>query len=115
MTPTGEKTFGSGRVAHSRPEKNQKFPADPTDPENANDIGDNVLQQDKSEKPSSRNRNHNRNRKGKLPNPEFQHPILDKIIIPKTSVQERLLRVTSSEKEPEPSVSVTVPPSVDDA
>jgi hypothetical protein len=113
VTPTGEKTFGSGRVAHSRSEKNQKFSTDPSNPENANYVGDDTVQHhDKSDKPL---RNRNRNRRGKQPNPDFQHPILEKITVSKTSVQERLLRVMSNDKEPEPSVVAAEPPSVGDA
>jgi hypothetical protein len=63
---------------------------------------------DSPEKPQSgdgnRNRNKNprnkRNFKPKAPVPEFQHPILDKIVITKTSVQERLLRVKSDDGAP---------------
>lgn len=54
------------------------------------------------EKPQSGDRNKNRNsrkRTFKPPkaNPEYQHPILDKIVVSKTSVQERILRSQRSD------------------
>lgn len=76
---------GSGRVGHGIQAEN--------------------VSSESPEKPQSgdgnRNRNRNRNKRNfkpkAQPNPEFQHPILDKIVITKTSVQERILRSQKSE------------------
>jgi len=87
-----EKTFGTGRVGpHSRPDNSQKFTVDTFDPENT---GEKPHHSDRSpqDKPRNRNPRSNHNRRNQKPK-EFQHPTLENIIISKTSVQERLLRV----------------------
>lgn len=65
----------------------------------------------------NRNRNNNKNPKPKAqPPPEFQHLILDKIVVTKSSVQDRLLRSqmmddkdqTESKNDSETTVAPTV-------
>lgn len=77
---------GSGRVGHNIQAENVDGKESPEKPQS----GD-----------GNRNRNKNprnkRNFKPKPQNPEFQHPILEKIVITKTSVQERLLKVKSDD------------------
>ena len=78
---SSEKTFGTGRVRPSA----ESY-------ENAE--ASNEQAQSDARKQHNKPRN-NSNRKPKPkgpPQPEFQHPILDKIVITKTSVQDRLLR-----------------------
>jgi hypothetical protein len=96
---TGEK-IGSGRVARQ--------PVENFDPD----------QEAKDTKPRPHKPRPKKNFKPKgPPQPEFQHPILDKIVITKTSVQERLLRSKmdddGGEKEaPVPKVEEVASPEV---
>ncbi|CRL01373.1 CLUMA_CG014339, isoform A [Clunio marinus] len=97
---SSEKTFGTGRVGHSRNENIQKFTVDTFDPENV---------QDKSpqDKPRHRNQRNNHNRRNQKPK-EFQHPTLENIIVSKTSVQERLLKIAKDKQDDvEPVSNVT--------
>jgi len=101
-----EKTFGTGRVGHSRPENIQKFTVDTFDPKTA---GGNP-QQDRSpiDKPRNRNPKSSHNRRSHKPKEQlpFQHPTLDNIIITKASVQDRLLKIAkNSEVNTEPQSS----------
>lgn len=76
---TSEKTFGTGRV---RPKTENFYNSEYTEE-----------RQQQPMEARKHNKPHPRNRKPKgPPQPEFQHPILDKIVITKTSVQDRLLR-----------------------
>lgn len=108
---TQEKTFGTGRVGGNRPDNVQKFTVDIFDPENtgAADHHQHHQQQQMSDHSPSdkpRNRNPRNNRRNPRPK-EFQHPTLENIVIPKASVQDRLLKIA---KDPitEPQVEVPV-------
>lgn len=85
-----EKTFGTGRVGHSRSDNIDKFTVDTFDPESAGDG-----QQDLSPQGKSRNRN-SRNRRNQKPK-EFQHPTLENIIITKANVQDRLMKIAQQD------------------
>lgn len=78
--------FGTGRVGHSRPpqENPQNFTVDTFNPNS-------VEGQQNEEKSRNRNRN-NQNRRNQKPK-EFKHPTLENIIVPKASVQDRLLKI----------------------
>lgn len=108
LVKSSEKTFGTGRVGYSRPENIQKFTVDTFNP-------DSTGQQDKphGEKPRNRNSRNNHNRRNQKSGPReqvpFQHPTLENIIITKTSVQERLLKIAkNSEATGEPQLSSVV-------
>lgn len=87
-----EKSFGTGRVGHySRPD-DTKFTVDTFDPESA-------TQQDRSpQHDRQRNRNPRNNRRNPKPR-EFQHPTLENIVITKTSVQDRLVKIAKDPVE----------------
>lgn len=99
MKPS-EKTFGTGRVGHVRPD--QKFAVDTFDP---NDTGENT--QDRSPNDNKSRNRAPRSRKNQKPK-EFQHPTLENIVIHKTSVQDRLARIAQDNEakathaEPQP-------------
>jgi len=79
---SSEKTFGTGRV---RP-TNESY-------DNAEASHEQAQSTDARKQHNKPRNNNNRKPKPKgPPQPEFQHPILDKIVITKTSVQDRLLR-----------------------
>lgn len=92
LVKSSEKTFGTGRVGHARNENVQKFTVDTFDPENAGERS----QQDRSPQEKPRNRNPRNNRRNQKPR-EFQHPTLENIIITKTSVQDRLLKIAKDD------------------
>lgn len=89
-----EKTFGTGRVGHSRSDNVQKFTVDTFDPESAGDA-----QKDLSPQDRPRNRNPRNNRRNQKPK-EFQHPTLENIIITKANVQDRLLKIAQRDSDP---------------
>lgn len=106
LVKSTEKTFGTGRVGHSRPDNIQKFTVDTFDPKTAGE----TPQQDRSpsDKPRNRNPKSSHNRRSHKPKEQlpFQHPTLDNIIITKTSVQDRLLKIAKvSEANNEPQSS----------
>lgn len=109
LVKSSEKTFGTGRVGYSRTENIQKFTVDTFNPDSS------AGQQDKpsGEKPRNRNSRNNHNRRNQKSGPReqvpFQHPTLENIIITKTSVQERLLKIAkNSEATDEPQLSSVV-------
>lgn len=81
---TSERSFGSGRVRH----KTENY---------ENNEATEQIPQPMDARKHNRPHHNNRIRKpkprtGHVQSTEFQHPILDKIVIAKTSVQDRLLR-----------------------
>lgn len=90
-----EKTFGTGRVGHSRSDNVQKFTVDTFDPESAGDG-----QKDLSPQDRPRSRNPRNNRRNQKPKELFQHPTLDNIIISKANVQDRLLKIAQRDADP---------------
>lgn len=109
---SSERTFGTGRVGYSRPENMQKFTVDTFNPENTGES----REQDKSPGDKSRNRNprSNHNRRNQKPKEQtpFQHPTLENIIITKTSVQERLVKIA---KDKDAEVKVELQPTASEA
>lgn len=99
LVKSTEKTFGTGRVGHARSDNMQKFTVDTFDPNSPGDRqqGDRSPGQDKP-----RNRNPRPNRRNQKPK-EFQHPTLENIIINKTSVQDRLLKIAKDDGAVKPS------------
>lgn len=93
-----EKTYGTGRVGHSRqPRDNddaQKFTVDTFNPNN-------VDEKSRQQNDQQRNRNprNNQNRRNQKPK-EFQHPTLENMIIPKASVQDRLMKIAKDSEAP---------------
>lgn len=83
--------MGSGRLQHAI--------ANNLSSEGNDNLEENAQTSADGNRGKNRNPNKNkRNFKPKAPQtPEFHHPILDKIVISKTSVQERLLRSRMSE------------------
>lgn len=96
LVKSPEKQYGTGRVGRPRNENAQKFTVDTFDPEKADEHQD--QQGDRSPNDRPRNRNH-RNRRNQKPK-EFQHPTLENIIIPKASVQDRLLKIAKDPLTP---------------
>lgn len=90
-----EKTFGTGRVGHSRTDNIQKFTVDTFDPESAAEKPHH--QSDRSPQDKQRTRNPRNAKRIPKPQKEFQHPTLENLIITKTSVQNRLLKVVKDE------------------
>lgn len=91
-----EKQYGTGRVGRPRNDNAQKFTVDTFDPEKSDEHQDE--QSDRSPNDKPRNRNH-RNRRNQKPK-EFQHPTLENIVIPKASVQDRLLKIAKDPLTP---------------
>lgn len=100
---TSEKTFGTGRVRPST--------------DNYDNEGNNEKNQ--SPEGNGSNRKHNRSHHNRKydkrpkgpPQPEFQHPILDKIVITKTSVQDRLLRSKMMDEKDQEEPKIDTEPS----
>lgn len=107
VRPT-EKKFGSGRV---RPENrdSDRFTVDTFDPNQT----DERHQLDQSLQDRQRNRNPRNNRRTQKPR-EFHHPLLENLIVPKASVQDRLMKIskdldTDSEVKVEPETPPVTP------
>lgn len=94
-----EKQYGTGRVGRPRNENAQKFTVDHFDPEKADEQQEQQSDRSPHDKPRNRNHNH-RNRRSNQKPKEFQHPTLENIIIPKASVQDRLLKIAKDPLSP---------------
>jgi hypothetical protein len=107
VRPT-EKKFGSGRV-RTENRDNDKFTVDTFDP---NSPGEDVRQNQQDRSPQDRNRNRNPRNARRNPKPrEFQHPTLENLIIPKASVQDRLMKISmNSNADPEVKAEPETPP-----
>lgn len=96
LVKSPEKQYGTGRVGRSRNDNVQKFTVDTFDPEHADEHQDQQNDRSPNDRPRNRNPRNRRNQKPK----EFQHPTLENIIIPKASVQDRLLKIAKDPLTP---------------